>query len=253
MLRRTAPSLAVGVAALVTLTACSSNTTTAAPASASSAATTTTTSAALSATPSKPVPADQVVDVVKASLDQSTAVHAHGKFTQDSVTVTVDVQANKGGTASGKVNIAGTDISFIAANGTTYIQLTKAIVEHQGIAAGSPTEAKMLQKYVPATSKLVSDVAAPVVELGSYKTAVTGSLSGVVKLTADGSSQVNGELADGYTDTDGSKLFIENQAPHRLLRLVGSQKNPGQIDFDWGNEVPIAAPPAAEIYTGPGA
>lgn len=238
--RRLSAAVTLG-AALVAVAACSSQgTPTAAP------------------TDSMPAPA-QLIDSVKSAIAGSTAVHVKGSIAQSNDSVSMDLQLNKDGSASGTIGEGGTTIPLIVADKVYYVKFTKAVLETNGVSATSDAGKVLLDKWVPSTSKMLSssDMVSGLKPLLDYRSLFDDILtqSGSTTPKDSGTDTVNGTDVHVYTLGDGTKLDVTSSSPHYPVRVIAPKsQGTGQLDFTgWSQPVKVTAPPASEIYSGPGA
>jgi hypothetical protein len=171
----------------------------------------------------------------------------------------MDLQLNKDGSASGTIGESGTTIPLIVANKVYYVQFTKDVLDMSGVSATSQTGKVLLDKWVPSTSKMLSnsDMVSGLKPLLDYTSLFNDILStaGAATPKADGSSTVNGVDVHSYTLGDGTKMDVTSASPHYPVRVIAPKsQGTGQLDFTgWSQPVQVSPPPAAQIYSGPGA
>ena len=211
-----------------------------------SAATTTTTA---------PPAAVQVADV-KSAMQNATAVHVKGSITDSGTKISVDVQLNKDGTASGTIADGGPNIPIVLSGKVIYLQFTPDVMKANGIDATSAAGQKLANKWVPSTSKLMSgsNLATSVQPFLDY-TQFIGSLAQNMPagaLKAGKSDVINGTPVVLYTFPDGTPADVATSSPHYLVRLLpGPTDGAGQLDFTgWNQPVAVHAPPASQVFSG---
>lgn len=240
--RRMSAALALG-AALATITACSS--------------TATGTATPTVATDTMPAP-NQVLDVVKQAALAASAVHIKGTVTDSGSTFAVDMQLDKTGDAQGSIVEGGTTIPLVVANKVYYIQFTKTLMSSNGIDPSGTAGTLLLNKWVSSTSKMLAgtDMVTGMKPMADYTTFMNGVLDqpkgGTLKTAGNGT--VNGTAVAFYTDADGGKIAVATGSPHYMMQVEAPKSSgAGELDFTgWNQPVKISAPPAAEIYSGPG-
>ena len=246
MSRHWLPAVVLMSAAVVAGTAACGGATTGSGSAAPPAPTTTTTSAA---------PALQASDV-KSAITNATAVHVKGTMTDSGSTITMDMQINKGGTASGTIAVGGPSYPVIYVDKVVYIQFTPEVIKGSGIDPNSTAGKLLKNKWVPSTSKVMSgshlaSSVEPLLDYTQFTTEITGNIpSGPVK--AGQPDTVDGTPVVEYTFSDGTPADIATTSPRYLMRLLpGPKDGPGQMDFTgWSQPVPVKAPPASEIFAG---
>jgi hypothetical protein len=209
------------------------------------------------ATETMPPPA-KVLDTVKSAASGASAVHVKGSVTDSGSTVGLDIQLNKDGSASGTITEGGTTVPLIVADKVYYIQFTKNLMSTNGIDPTSSAGTLLLNKWVPSNSKMLSgdnmvSGLKPLLDYNSLLNNIIGQAgSDVPKQT--GTDTVDSVPVQVYTMPDGSKVDVGTASPHYLIRLVAPKSaGPGQLDFTgWNQPVKVSAPPASEIYSGPG-
>jgi hypothetical protein len=245
MFRRRLPVVLTLGAALLAITACSTSGT---PTAASGAP----------ATAGMPAP-DKVLGAVKTAATSASAVHIKGSFTDGGTALALDVQLNKDGSGSGTIGESGTNIPVIVANKVYYVQFTKDLISTNGISPTSDTGKLLLNKWVPSTAKMLAgsgmvDGLKQAIDFNELVPNLFGQLSGDTPKDT-GTTTVDGIPVHIYTFSDGSKADVASTDPHYLIRLSEpASDGKGQLDFTgWDKPVKIAAPAAADIYSGPGA
>jgi hypothetical protein len=236
-------AIVLGTTTLVALTACGTSSPSGTPAAAPI------TTAAPAA----------VMNQVKTAINGASAVHIKGSVTDSGSTVTLDLQLNKDGSASGTLGEGGMNIPIIATKAADYLQFTTDLMKSSGVTATSAAGKLMLNKWVPSTSPLMSssDLVSSIKPLLDY-TSFIGTLADQIggdKAKLGRTTTVNGTAVQLYTLTDGTEAAIATATPHYLMRLVpAASQGGGQLDFtNWNVPVTVTAPPAAQIYSGPGA
>jgi hypothetical protein len=239
-------AIVLGATTMVALTACGAGSSSGTPAAAGSVA------------PTTPPPA-QVMNQVKTAITGASAVHIKGKVTDSGSTVSLDIQLNKDGSASGTLGEGGMNIPIIATKQADYLQFTADLMKSSGVTATSAAGKLMLNKWVPSTSPLMSgsDMVSSIKPLLDYTSFIStlGSQIAGDNAKIGKTSTVNGTAVQLYTLSDGTTAAIATSTPHYLMELVpAASQGGGQLDFtNWNQPVTITAPPAAQIYSGPGA
>lgn len=219
--------------------------------------------ASSSSTPSAPKaisvpgapPAGQVENAVKAAFAAANAVHIKGTLVNSTGSLALDLQLNKDGTASGTISEGGPTIPLIAVNGKYYVQFTQALISQSSNAQVGQIAAALTNKWVSSDASIASSMVSglkPLLTYDSFVSNMFGQASEVPTLTR---TDVVGNLpALVYESKDGSTVYVAKSDPHYLLRMTAPASGSGQLDFTgWNHPVPVAPPPAAQIYSGPGA
>ncbi|HEX4724848.1 MAG TPA: hypothetical protein VH333_20195 [Pseudonocardiaceae bacterium] len=247
MSRHWLPAVLVLGATLVAGTACSTAGT---PTAAAGSTTTATTTAA---------PSPVTVSDIKSAIQSASAVHIKGTMTDSGSSVSLDVQINKDGSASGTLGEGGANIPIVFTKKVVYIQFTADVMKANGVDATGAAGQLLLNKWVPSTSPVLSGsgIVSGVTPLLDYTT-FTGNLiqqipAGTPK--AGKTDTVGGTPVQLYTFSDGTVADIATAGPHYVMRLTPSaSQGSGSIDFTgWNQPVAVHAPPASQIYAGPGA
>lgn len=236
-----APAVTLGVA-LAAVTACS---------------TAGTPTAAGQTTAAMPAPG-QILSTTKQAATGASAVHIKGAFTDSGDHVALDIQLNKSdGSAQGTITEGGTTVPLILTNKVYYIEFTPALMSASGIDPTSAAGKLLDNKWVPSNSKVLSGTdmvsgLSPLTDYNSFIPTLFGQLDGTPKQS--GTDNVNGSAVAVYTFSDGTKADIASSTPHYLMRLVEpASEGKGQLDFTgWNQPVAVSAPPASQIYNGPG-
>lgn len=244
-------ALALG-AALATTAACSTQVTPTATAGPRSAAGST-------AAAVLPAPAN-LLATVRSAAESASAVHVKGSFTDSGSAVSVDMQLNKDGSASGTVGLGGSTFPLLVVDKVYYIQFTRNVMSTNGISPTSAAGRLLLNKWVPSNAKGMNlgDMVTSLKPATDYDTFVPmifdqfGSSGDVPKET--GTSTVNGVPVGVYTFSDNSKVDVATAAPHYLVEVAEPPSDgKGKLDFaGWDQPVKITAPPARDIFTAPG-
>ncbi|WP_337819823.1 hypothetical protein [Amycolatopsis sp. A1MSW2902] len=239
---------AVAAAAALACTACSGSGSdgNAAPPPAAGAAAS---SPAAPASPSAAAPdAATVGATVKAAMKKSTAVHVKGTKSEDGK-MKVDMQFNKD-SVSGTIEKDGVEVPVLRVGEKVWMRFSKSLVKETGM----PAEAAAMvnDKWVSLDSPLAQGMG-EVFKLFMDFDVFIGSMADDVDkpgYSAAEPADVAGTPALRYKN--GSRtIFLEAEGSHRLLRLESPSE--GTMEFSgWDQPVPAQAPPAAEIYSGPG-
>ena len=233
---------AVAAAAALACTSCSGSGGNAAQSLASAAA----------SSPVKPLDAPPdaatVGDTVKAAMKKSTAVHVKGSKSEDGK-MKVDMQFNKN-SVSGSIEKDGVEVPVLRVDDKVWMRFSPSLTKE----AGMPAEAAALvnDKWVSLDSPLAQGMG-EVFKLFMDFDVFVGSMADDVDkpgYSAPEPADVAGAPALRYQN--GSRtIFLEAAGAHRLLRLESPSE--GTMEFSgWDQPVPAQAPPAAEIYSGPG-
>lgn len=198
----------------------------------------------------------QVSDV-KTAMQSASAVHVKGTMTDSSSNISLDVQLNNNGTASGTIGMGGASYPIVLADKVVYIQFTADVVKSAGLDATSGPGKTLVNKWVPSTSPLMSgsDLGTSVAPLLDYNQFITQIVqhipSGTMKRGK--SDVVDGTPVTDYTMSDGTPAAIATSTPHYLMQLKPSPSDggSGELDFTgWNQPVPVQAPSKSEIYSG---
>ena len=249
MSRRRWSVVLVFAAALVVVTACSGPSTPA-PATGSSSR-----PAPKAVNIPGALPGNQVESAVKSAFSGATAVHIKGTLTNSTGTLSLDLQLNKDNTASGTISEGGATIPLVAVNGKFYVQFTPEMISKSTNASVGQLGSALSNKWVSLDSSLASTMVAgikPLLSFDSFVSSMFGQASEVPTLT--GTDVVNTLPVYTYESADGSVVYVGKAGPHYLARMTAPASGSGSIDFTgWNRPVPVTAPPASAIYTGPGA
>lgn len=248
MSRRLLPVVLVLGAALAVGTACSSGSSSTPAPSGSSVPT--------HAPPPGALAGDQVENAAKTAFEGASAVHIKGQLNTQSGTLQMDLQLNKDNTASGTISEGGATIPLIAVDGKYYVQFTPDVISKSGNPAATSVQAALANKWVPSTSKLASGMVDSLKGLLSYNDFLTNMFGqpGTQIPKATTADVVNNTPVVVYEASSGSAVYLAKSSPHYLMRMTAPSSGSGQIDFtNWNKPVPIKAPTAAQIYSGPGA
>jgi hypothetical protein len=206
-------------------------------------------------TPAMPS-ASQVLSVVAKAAKSASAVHVKGDIVDSGSKISLDVQMNKDGSASGTVGQDGQTIHLIVANGVDYVQFTKDLLSAAGLDPSSGPGTLLLNKWVSSKSQLLAgsgmESTFQEVSFNSFVSGLFGDISGEAA-KASGTTTVDGVPVEVYKAQDGT-AYVSTSSPHYLIRLVAAPSDgSGQVDFTgWDKPVRIDPPAPGQIYSGPG-
>lgn len=234
-------------AALATTAACSSRVT---PTAVSGPATTT--------TAELPAPAN-LLATVRSAAQSASAVHVTGSFADSGDHVSVDMQLNKDGSASGTVGLGASTFPLLVVDKVYYIQFTRNVMANNGISPSSAAGKVLLNKWVPSNAKGMDlgDLVTSLKPATDYDTFIP-MIFDQIKSANDtpkptGTDTVNGIPVQVYTFSDNSEADVATAAPHYLVELAEPpSEGKGKLDFTgWDQPVKVSAPPAKEIFAAP--
>ncbi|MFB9926575.1 hypothetical protein ACFORO_06685 [Amycolatopsis halotolerans] len=229
---------AVAAAAALACTACSGSGGNAVRPPAAAAASSPAAPASPSADPLDPA-------AIKAAMKKATAVHVKGS---DGGT-TFDMQINRD-SVSGSISKDGAAVPLVRVGDKVWIKFTRGMAKISGRPAGA--RSPLDDKWVSMDSPMAQGFGEGLKLFLDFDVFVSGMASETDQ-PGFGTGQpadVAGTLALRY-ENDSTTIFIEAVEPHRLLRLESPKQ--GTMEFSgWDQPVPAKAPPAAEIYSGPG-
>jgi hypothetical protein len=231
----------LGVGVLALLTACSGQSTSPPP-----PAPTSTKAAPIAGA----LPGNQVEPAVKTAFQGATAVHISGTLNNGSGALTLDLQLNKDDSASGTVSEGGPSIPLRSVHGVDYMQFTPQVISGDTNPAVQKAGAALTNKWVVGTSSLASDVVnglKPLLDYNDFLSNMFSTQSQVPQATT--LDVVDNTPVIVYEAADGASVYVAKTAPHYLMRLTSPSAGSGQLDFTgWNKPVPVAAPPAAQLY-----
>jgi hypothetical protein len=196
--------------------------------------------------------AAQVSSAVNDAAQQASAVHVRGTVAEQGSTVQFDLQLNKD-SASGTIEKDSVAAPVLRIGDTYYVRFTSSLMNQAGIAAGSPAGKMLKDKWLSSTSQIGAKMAADFKKLLDYTSFVQNTLGKLKSssLTEGGTDTVDGTPVLVFPSSDGT-AYVTAAEPHYLLRMKDGQN--GAVDFtDWNKPSPVSAPPADQIYSGPGA
>lgn len=206
-------------------------------------------------TPAMPPPSEVLSDVQK-SAQAASAVHVKGDIVDSGSKISLDVQMNKDGSASGTIGQDGQTLNLIIADGVDYVQFTRDLLGAAGLDPSSGPGTQLLNKWVSSKSQLLagSGMESAFQEI-SFKPFVSNVFSDIGKETAKaaGTTTVDAIQVETYKAKDGT-AYVSTSSPHYLIRLVAAPSDgSGQIDFTgWDQPREINPPDESQIYSGPG-
>ncbi|WP_206784925.1 hypothetical protein [Amycolatopsis sp. MtRt-6] len=207
--------------------------------------------AAPSSTPAPPaLDAAKVGTAVADAAKQATAVRVKGTMAQEGSTINLDLQLNAD-SASGTVVKDGLEIPVIRIGDKYFFKFTESLVKQAGVPASAAKQ--ITGKWVSSTAKIGQGIAEAFKEFLDYKSFTQGTLGelATAKFKPGEPATHAGTPALTFSSTDGTATVAAAE-PHYLLRMA-DPKN-GAMEFsDWNKPTTVSEPPAAEMYSGPGA
>lgn len=184
--------------------------------------------------------ADEILKAAQDAAKAQTSVHMVGTVTQDSGDMTIDMQVEKGGKATGTIVMAGATLEIITTGTTVYVKGDKAFWDSQ---AGEGAYELIGDKWVSSTSD--ADLAS-FKDFTDFTTAVTQMLTPSGTVTKTEPSTVDGQAVIGLKDGDKGTLWIATTGDPLPVKIDGGTE--GGVAFtDWGKPVKVAEPAAADI------
>ncbi|WAL68173.1 hypothetical protein ORV05_10515 [Amycolatopsis cynarae] len=248
MIRRHLRALAFVAAAATAATAASCSATTATPPASAPSSPAAMSAAAVKAA----LTGDQVGSTVVSAYKQASAVHVKGAMTDQGSTVKIDLQLNQD-SAGGTVETDGTLVPVVRVGQVVYVQVASSMLQKLGVSPTSQLGGLMKDKWVSSDSKLGDGVAANFKDFlayGGFVDNTVGQMRSAI-FTDGGTDTVNGTSALVFRSPEGV-AYVAASEPHYLLRMT-DEKNV-TLDFTgWNQPVAVTAPPAKDIYSGPGA
>lgn len=229
------------VAAAATATACSA-TTGPAPAPISSAP------AAVQAS----LTAAEVGSAITRATQQASAVHVRGALNTDGARIKLDLQLNQD-SAGGSVEKDGAVIPLVRLGDVTYLQVSESVVTMAGLSPTTKPGSLLKDKWVTSQSRLGSAMAADFKEFLAYRGFVDNTVGQLRSstFTDSGTDTVNGTRVLVFRSPEGV-VDVAASEPHYPVRIADPQH--GTLDFTgWNQTVAVTAPPAKDLYSGPGA
>lgn len=205
---------------------------------------------------------DQANTAINTAVQNATALHVKGTMGAGSQLISMDIQFDKN-SAQGTLTEGPTTIPFVAINGTSYIEFTASLLAAAGSEAGQTSAVAnqlLLNKWVSSSSSLGSSIASsftPFMSLSAFTKQVTSNND---KLTADGTTTIGGQAVANYKAVDTSQtppvteiISLMATGPALPVQVAGTGTEAGTMAFTWNQPTTITAPPASDIYSGPGA
>jgi hypothetical protein len=202
-----------------------------------------------------PPPATVLATALKVA-DKASAVHIRGTLSHGTSSITVDIQLDRDGDASGTVT-GNAIVGVRLVDHLGYVQLTKYMIKEIGRSPTSEVGRQMLDKWLPASSKLFDDV--------DLSTAFQALSFATYLPTVFDDELPDGTPEAGYPETvQGvptldydyytADLYVAIAAPHYPIELGVDDVDVGRLIFTgWNQPVRVAAPTTAQLYHGPGA
>ena len=193
---------------------------------------------------------------MKTALTSATAVHVKGTVTEGGQSISMDVQLNGDGSGAGTFTIGTDQFPFIAAGGTTYIELTSGLASLAGLSTSSGPAALLLNKWVPSTNPQISSFTDNLSTDLSLTAFIKSNETSGDTFTADGTSTVGGVPTAQYKDSNSNppptvfEFSVPATGPALPMQEVGTGTSSGTIDFTWNEPTKVTPPPANQIYSG---
>ncbi|NBH06604.1 hypothetical protein [Amycolatopsis sp. SID8362] len=233
------------VAGSLVLAACSGTSGTVEPAGASSSAA----AAAPSSAAAPALEAAKVGSAVAEAAAQASSVRVKGTMASEG-NINLDLQLNQD-SASGTVVKDGIEIPVLRVGDKYYFRFTDSLIKEAGIPAS--VGKKLSGKWVPSTAKIGAGIGDAFKVFLDYKSFTDNTVGELKSATFTGGepTTLGGVAALNFTSPEGTAT-VAADAPHYLLRMQDPKS--GAIEFgDWNKPTTVKAPPASEIYSGPGA
>jgi hypothetical protein len=218
-----------------------------------------------SATSRTPAPlagltADQIAQKALKDLAAASSVRISGNAPSKDGNVAIDVSDVAPASCKGTIGLplsavsagaSGTGmVAIVKVGGAAYIKLSNSSLE--GLHAPASVFAELSGKYIKSTSSSALTDIAKLCDLPTVVSAFTQSDTGFVK---SGAATVDGQPALVLTQpgfTPQGTIYISDSATPEILRIEESANQSVLIDFsNFNAPVAIAAPPAADIFSGP--
>jgi hypothetical protein len=235
--------IATGAVAALICTGCSTTSGTPSPAAASTGATTSASAVAAALDGAK------AGSAVVAAAKQAKSVHVRGTVSEGG-NLNLDLQLNPD-SASGTVVQDGLEIPVLRVGDKYYFRFSQSLIEKAGLPA---SVGKLLKnKWVSSTSQIGAGIGDAFKQFLDYKTFTDNTIGQLESAPFTGGEQTTsgGVPALTFTSPDGTATVAAGE-PHYLLGMKDPKS--GTLEFsDWDKPTTVAAPKAAEIYSGPGA
>jgi len=202
----------------------------------------------------------EVNAAINTAANAATALHIEGSMDSGGQAVSMNLQLNQH-SASGSITESGLTIPIIAVGSDAYIEFTSSLIAQFAQSSSPAVDKLLLNKWVSSTSQLGSSLASSLSVFMSLSGFVGQMASTPSQLTADGTATVDGQLVANYIEKDTTSspvttelMSIAASGPALPVKEVGlGTGNSGSISFTWNQPTTVTAPPASEIYSGPGA
>jgi hypothetical protein len=191
---------------------------------------------------------------VDSAAKATTALHISGSMDAGGSSATINVQLNKD-SAQGTLSSSGVTIPFVYVNGTTYVQLTAALLEGQSVSTSSSQGKAMLDKWVSSKTTFGKSLSSGLDSFDDVSSFVSQlSTDPGEKIIADGTTTLKGQTVAAYKDDDpqggDTELFLPLSGPALPIEETGSGSNAGTATFTWNQPTTITAPAASQIFNG---
>lgn len=211
----------------------------------------------------------QLLARFKTALGSATALHMKGSMSDDSsgqtVTTSMDIQINKGGTGQGTISEGGMTMPVISIGSTSYVQATSSYVsllkQGSSMAGADPALAAFytqltVGKWLKYTGTGAADAGfGSMLDFSQMTTQLADNKSDT--FTYLGTGTLDGQQVAQYKDhsTDGSSPDATMSIPltGSPLPLQEDAGKQGKMTFTWNQPTTVTAPPANEIINVPAA
>jgi len=186
---------------------------------------------------------EQIVAAAKAASATAATVHIAGSIISEGKPISLDMELVAGKGAKGHVSVEGLGIDVIADEHAFYLNGSAAFYRHiGGAAAAQLLQGKWLK--APAGGGDFSSLA----QLTNLGQLLNQSLANHGKLSAAGTTTINGQPAVGVTDsTKGGTLYVASTGTAYPVAITKSGTSAGRIVFDRWNQPVTLTPPANAI------
>ncbi|WP_116205623.1 hypothetical protein [Amycolatopsis circi] len=193
-----------------------------------------------------PPDAATVGDTVANELDMARAVHIKGTSTDGLV---VDLQLNHD-SAGGSVEKDGSPLSLVRVGDRMWIKITNALAKIAGLPDGALS--KMDGKWLSVDAPMLHGRGAELKSLLDCDAFLGAAADDLGKPGYSAGEPVDLAGTPAVRYRNGGKTIYLGRFGTTYSLVRYESPTDGTLDLDLGEPVPVEAPPAAEIYSGPG-
>lgn len=191
---------------------------------------------------------EAVQAAVVADMNALTSVNMAGMLEQDGEEMRLDISFDTDGRCTGAIQMQGGTASIISDGKDEYLRGDEAfwIASNDGVSPGQEILDMFVGTWIKSSG---TEQFASFCDLNNLLEAFDND--GAVDFEISGTTVVNGREAAELSVDDGSKIFVGNEGPHHILRMINEGTEPGEFTFSRFNE-PLDIKTPTDFIDSPG-